>query len=209
MREALLHFAGGKSEQAPVAPATVCRLANAAGNEAVPVAAIVIQEHKQRGLAWQDEVFNASKLGWTLRGAEAHVGDLIGERPKCGVAVAVRSHIGVAKAKGCPVDASPAGFPGRVASLWVDGILRGGMLLISVYLWHSEGLTKRNWVILFSAVEAAKKYGGPFMIAGDFNMAPSAWPCSSSSSTRLVWRSGPPVQSRALGTVVAARWTSA
>ena len=162
LREALLHFAGDNG--------------SGHGAEIAPVAAIVIQEHKQRGLAWQDEVHNASKPGWSLRGAEAHVGDVAGERPKCGVAVAVRAHIGVAKAKGCPVDASPSTSPGRVAAVWVDGILRGGMLIVSVYLWHSEGLSKRNWAILYSAVEVAKRFGGPFMIAGDFNMAPRFWP---------------------------------
>ena len=47
-------------------------------------------------------------------------------------------------------------------------------MIVSIYLWHSEGLTKRNWAILYSAVEAAKRYGGPFMIAGDFNMTPES-----------------------------------
>ena len=160
LREALQHYAAAASNHV------------ADGQSAAPIAAIVLQEHKQRGQAWQDEVHNASKLGWTLRGAEAHVGDVAGERSKCGVAVAVRAHIGVAKARGSPYDCSPSGSPGRVAAIWVDGILRGGMMIISVYLWHTEGLTSRNWSILHSAVEAAKRFGGPFIIAGDFNMAP-------------------------------------
>ena len=45
-------------------------------------------------------------------------------------------------------------------------------MIISIYLWHSEGFSDRNWNILFAAIDAAKKYGGPFIIAGDFNLAP-------------------------------------
>ena len=133
---------------------------------------MLVQEHKQHGLAWQDEVHSAKKAGWHLRGAEATAPSAPGERPRCGTAVAVRSHIGVARARNLPYDASPSDSPGRIATVWADGILRGGVLLISVYLWHSEGLTERNWGILRRAAEAAKKFGGPFVIAGDFNMEP-------------------------------------
>ena len=35
------------------------------------VAAMLFQEHKQHGIAWVDEIYNAKKDGWSLRGAEA------------------------------------------------------------------------------------------------------------------------------------------
>ena len=132
----------------------------------------MVQEHKQQGLAWQDEVFAAKKAGWHLRGAEATTPGGDGDRPRCGAAVAVRRHIGVTKARSLPHDCSPVGSPGRVGTVWADGILRGGVLLISVYLWRTECLTERNWAILRAAAEAAKCFGGPFIIAGDFNMGP-------------------------------------
>ena len=53
-----------------------------------------------------------------------------------------------------------------------DGVLRGGVMLISVYLWHTEGLTTRNLAILNAAGEAVARHGGPWIMVGDFNMTP-------------------------------------
>ena len=55
---------------------------------------------------------------------------------------------------------------------WVDGIVRGGAMVISIYLWHSEGLSDRNRTILDAAAEAIRRFGGPWLMAGDFNMTP-------------------------------------
>ena len=135
-------------------------------------AVLIVQEHKQHGLAWIDEVSNAQKDGWCLRGAEAAAPTCKGERGKCGAAVAVRSSIGVANAKGLPYDCSPRGSRGRVGVVWTDGVVRGGLMVISVYLWHSEGMSDRNLAILHAAGEAARRFGGPFIVGGDFNMSP-------------------------------------
>ena len=43
---------------------------------------------------------------------------------------------------------------------------------MSVYLWHSEGMTPRNRSILEQAGLKAKSFQGPWMLAGDFNMTP-------------------------------------
>ena len=43
---------------------------------------------------------------------------------------------------------------------------------MSIYLWDSEGLTPRNRELLEQAGEFAKKFGGPWLLAGDFNMPP-------------------------------------
>ena len=43
---------------------------------------------------------------------------------------------------------------------------------MSAYLWSVEGATERNLEILRAAGEEATKYGGPWIIAGDFNMTP-------------------------------------
>ena len=46
-------------------------------------------------------------------------------------------------------------------------------MLLSVYLWHTEGLTERNWRILHAAGECVAQFGGPWIIGGDFNMTPA------------------------------------
>ena len=45
-------------------------------------------------------------------------------------------------------------------------------MVLSVYLWHSEGLSERNRLILEAAGEAIETFGGAWMLAGDFNMTP-------------------------------------
>jgi endonuclease/exonuclease/phosphatase family metal-dependent hydrolase len=47
------------------------------------------------------------------------------------------------------------------------------MMILSIYLGHSEGLTARNWRILEAAGAAIVRFGGPWCLAGDFNMEPS------------------------------------
>ena len=37
---------------------------------------------------------------------------------------------------------------GRVAAAWVQDVTRAGVLVVSTYLWHSEGLTERNIRVL-------------------------------------------------------------
>ena len=43
---------------------------------------------------------------------------------------------------------------------------------MSVYLFHSEGLTCRNKSILDKAGAIALEHGGPWPLAGDFNLTP-------------------------------------
>ena len=62
--------------------------------------------------------------------------------------------------------------PGRIANVWLDGVVRGVTLIISIYLVDGEGLTKRNRAILYAACEMVGKHGGPWLIGGDFNCAP-------------------------------------
>ena len=106
-----------------------------------------------------------------------------------------------------PHDASPAASKGRVSVAWVDGLLRGGLTLISLYLWHSEGTSCRNMELLHKAGEIAAATSGPWLIAGDFNMtpleleegaslwlqkvggvviAPCAWTCRSANGGRTI-----------------------
>ena len=51
--------------------------------------------------------------------------------------------------------------------------MRGGVILISVYLWVTEGLATRNLAIRYAAGDAIARYQGPWVIGGDFNTTPS------------------------------------
>jgi len=47
-------------------------------------------------------------------------------------------------------------------------------MLVSIYLWHTEGLSARNRHLLACVGEAIRAYGRPFVIGGDFNMEPDS-----------------------------------
>ena len=133
-----------------------------AGN-AVVVGAILAQEHHALADAWIDLQHRGKAAGWQVQGAQAVPGE--GGRGTAGTCVAARVHLGLTRAAGLPFDASPGGSEGRVSVTWVDGIMRGGVAVISVYLWHTEGLSPRNMAILKAAGEAAAHFGGPWIMA--------------------------------------------
>ena len=63
------------------------------------------------------------------------------------------------------------------ANLW-GGVVKGGVLVISVYMWHSEGLSSRNRHLLQVIGEIIRYYDRPYILAGDWNMSPEelmAW----------------------------------
>ena len=70
-------------------------------------------------------------------------------------------------------DHSPNTCPGCVAAAWVNLGPDTGLVIISVYLFHTEALIARNRGILNHAIAIAKNYGTPWFIAGDFNMPPN------------------------------------
>ena len=135
----------------------------------VQVAALVAQEHHLRGDSWADMQHKARRAGWTAHGAPAV---LCAQKSSAGVCIAVRSKFGSGKPSSLPVDASPGGSLGRLACTWIDGVVRGGLLVISMYLWHSEGLSRRNMELLCAAGDVIIKHGGPWLIGADFNMPP-------------------------------------
>ena len=139
--------------------------------ERMEVAAVCCQEHHAAGTKWADLQHAARKLNWALHGAPAVPGK--GHSGCSGAAIAAKRHIGLAPPDGREsFDCSPEASQGKLAAAWVDGVLRGGLLLMSAYLWNVEGATERNLGILRAAGEEVAKYGGPWIIAGDFNMTP-------------------------------------
>ncbi|CAK0813185.1 unnamed protein product, partial [Prorocentrum cordatum] len=69
-------------------------------------------------------------------------------------------------------DISPPASRGRLAVAWLDGVCKGGLLFGSAYLWTSEGLTRRNELILTKWASVVNATGYQWVLVGDFNMDP-------------------------------------
>ena len=133
------------------------------------ILAIANQEHQCRGLAFTDLQHDASAAGWRLHGAQAAATAKDGT--SSGVSIAVRKTVGHGDVHGA-VDHSPHASPGRLSALWVQVGPDTGLILMTIYLYHSEGLSARNARLVEHAVAVAKSYGSPWLICGDLNMAP-------------------------------------
>ena len=135
------------------------------------VVAVALQEHWCRGEDLPDLQAKPMRLGWKSAPVAATSSEK-GHCPSAGVAIAVPQHLRLAKLPGQEWDASPSGSPGRIAKAWVQAVTPCGLLVISVYLWTSEGLTQRNREIISTALGEARAHGGPWVILGDFNLTP-------------------------------------
>ena len=111
------------------------------------------------------------KAGWHMGSAPAVVTVVGGV--SAGTFVAVRSHRRMAPVLGSAWDHSPPGSGGRVAAAWVDGVVRGGLLVVSLYLWTNECITSgRNVDVLGAAAQLVRAHGGPYVIGGDWQNTP-------------------------------------
>ncbi len=137
------------------------------------VAAVLNQENWTDLSGVADLQHQARELGWKFAPSPAAKGKRGG--PSAGVGVAVPSHLGWGTAPGHQWDLSPAGSPGRIAAAWVQAGGVGGLLVITVYLWTTEGLTPRNVAIIERAVGTARSYGALWIIGGDFNVPPAVF----------------------------------
>ena len=129
---------------------------------------VLLQEtkvnEKQAAEAAKQRLMN---LGW-----RAHLGlatTTNAGAPSSGTAVLNRRANGLA-----PVEEELAGGEQshRIAAAWVDGVLKGGILCISVYLKDGVGLNDSNTKVLDEVLVTAKAAGLPFIIAGDWNVQP-------------------------------------
>ena len=98
------------------------------GATIVLVATLVSQETQARGDAWVDLKATAKRVVWNT------VGNPAASAHSAGVAISTRTSYLTGKAQWAKEDISPSESPGRLATTWVDGILRGGVQLILVYL---------------------------------------------------------------------------
>ena len=119
---------------------------------------IVCQEHHCRGADLIDLQHDALDLGWSLVGANAH--RTAKDGLSAGVAIAARAGARLGKV-GTSFDHSPTVALGRVTAAWVNVGPPSGIVVISVYLFHTEGMTARNREVLRSAFAVARNYGSP------------------------------------------------
>ena len=133
---------------------------------------LLSQEHHYLAAAMVDAEFQFKKRGWDLRVAAATCPTGTLGANSAGVATLVRSHVQSGAPWGAGHDISPSDSQGRLSCTWLDGGIRGGILLISIYLFRTEGWTTRNLNILFAAGSVIKKWGGAWLMGGDLNMSP-------------------------------------
>ena len=150
-------------------PAAISAL-SALAKKAKGIAAIAIQEHHCTEHVVQDLQRQADSNGWRLHAVPATVKS---EGPSAGVAVATQKHVPCAQTETVSFDLSPEGSKGRAAGLLVQAAVPGGILIVSVYLWLSGGLTGRSRGILDAVLAAVVAHGGPWLVVGDFNRPPS------------------------------------
>ena len=139
--------------------------------KSLSIAAIAIQEHHVLLEGLPDFQHRIEIAGWRV---SATPGVIKEERPSAGVAVVVPRHVPSGTIQVLPADISPDASPGRLTALWVQAALPGGILVMSAYLWNSEGLTTRNRELITAALASAKSHGGPWILLADFNNTPES-----------------------------------
>jgi hypothetical protein len=95
-------------------------------------------------------------------------------RTSAGTFVAAANHVGIEPLHGSSEwDMSPPGCNGRLAAGWTSAA--GGLLVVSVYFWHSEGWSARNQTLMQKLTEVVRACGCLWLIGGDMNMAPETF----------------------------------
>ena len=141
----------------------------------VPVA-ILCQEHHAAAEQLPDLQAQIRAQGWKLHAAKANT-TFKGSR-SAGVGVCTPSWVAAGASSGASVDRSPTDSPGRVASLWLQQVVLGGVCLVSCYLYVGEGSSNRNIELLSHALRTAKLSGCPWVLGLDAQQEPQellAW----------------------------------
>ena len=86
------------------------------------------------------------------------------------VAAALRH--GLATPHGCVGDRGIELCKRRVLALYHSGIVPGGALILSVYMYIGAGLTRENWQILSTTGQWITSQALLFIIGGDFQVEP-------------------------------------
>ena len=135
---------------------------------------LTIQEHHLAGRSVLTAAVKMRKLGYKLCAAAAVPSGKSERGTTGGVAIAVKNCYGIDVIQGLPDPAAPwTIYPGRAAGVRVQGLIRGGVLVISIYLITGEPPNSEdNWRILSRVGEILAMTKLPFVIGGDFQCSP-------------------------------------
>ena len=109
----------------------------------------------------------AARLGWNLAITPAQV--TIAGGVSAGVAIATRTHVGMSRRN---LSFIPEPYRHRITCTHVGALCRGGTHFVSIYPWHSEGLSSRNLDLMHYAAQVVKGLVGPWIMGADWNLSP-------------------------------------
>ena len=66
----------------------------------------------------------------------------------------------------------PGGCSHRISLAWIDGVVKGGIHVMSMYLHDSVGLNDANKYVLEQAAIALNLLTGPWILFTDWNLPP-------------------------------------
>ena len=140
--------------------------------------AAMFQELKRpEGDAVKEAEDEARKLGWDMTITPCV--KTFAKGRSAGVGIAARAHHGLAEPK---IKPSSAGLASRITMAWFPGLLRGGVHLVSIYLYTGEGpYSDKNRPIMELASRMLDALDGPFIIGADWQVPPETliatqWP---------------------------------
>ena len=134
----------------------------------------LVQEHHVLPAGMLTATAKVRKLGYKFCAAPAVASGRSDAGSSGGAAVIVRNCYGVKPLHGIQDDAQPwMIYPGRAAGARVLGLIRGGMIFISLYLKTGEKPNSDlNWKILMRVASILNLSQIPFIIGGDFQCGP-------------------------------------
>ena len=150
MKEIWLHNSSGK-------PQFLAAMSHAGQTAKGRAVAIINQEHHCDASSWMDAQAQAGRRGWNAVAALATATKEGGK--SAGVAIATPRGTSAGVHKKGEYDCSPRDSKGRLAKIWMQDLPPCGVTVLTVYLWHSEGHSERNMLLLSRAIEGASISG--------------------------------------------------
>ena len=145
--------------------------ATKAREQGTVVVGILNQEHQQGKEKLPDLQAWVKQKGWSLTAAEAVTTNKGGE--SAGVAIVVPRDVPAGVVAESKADLAIEGSRGRAVVSWLQHIAPGGVMLASVYMWHTEGGTPRNTELLQKTLQAVTVTGCPWIVGLDANDTPA------------------------------------
>ncbi len=118
----------------------------------------------------------ARRMGWQLSVEKCQVTDC--GYSSAGVGIAVRSHLGMSAP---PISLDDERLTHRAHVRWIGTICKGGVYVVTVYLWNGEHLSERNLGILEALAATLATCKTLWIVTADFQVPPaellrSGWP---------------------------------